>query len=61
VDAEPSADAICAAIAAGRVDVVARPLSPWDAASIMADLMLNRSNGPQAQPRDVLAPGTLAS
>lgn len=58
VDAEPDADAICAAIAAGRVELVARPLSPWDAASIMGDLTFNK--GPrQAQPRDVLAPGTL--
>jgi len=61
VDAEPRADAICAAIAAGRVQVVARPLSPWNAASIIADLMLNGGKGQQAQPRDVLAPGTVVS
>ena len=58
VDAEPTADAICAAIAAGRVELVAQPLSPWDAASIMGDLLFN--NGPrQRQRRDVLASGTL--
>lgn len=58
VDAEPSADAICAAVAAGRVELVAQALFPWEAASIMADLMLNGSKG---RPQDVLAPGTLAS
>jgi predicted metal-dependent phosphoesterase TrpH len=61
VDAEPSADAICAAIAAGRVQVVAQPLSPWEAGSIVAELMFNFGKGRQARARDVLAPGTLAS
>jgi predicted metal-dependent phosphoesterase TrpH len=60
VDAEPNADAICAAVAAGRVEVVANPLSPWDAAAIMADLMFNRSPR-TTQPRDVLASGSLAT
>jgi predicted metal-dependent phosphoesterase TrpH len=41
VDAEPTPDAICAAIAAGRVDVVARPHSPFTAARLMADLTLD--------------------
>jgi hypothetical protein len=39
VDAEPNADAICAAIAAGRVQVVARPLSTLTATRLMADLV----------------------
>jgi predicted metal-dependent phosphoesterase TrpH len=39
VDAAPDADAICAAIAAGRVEVVARPLSPFTAGRVMADLL----------------------
>jgi predicted metal-dependent phosphoesterase TrpH len=59
VDAEPNADAICAAVAAGRVEVVARPLSTWEAASIMADLTLRKPGQRRAQPQDVLAPGTI--
>jgi hypothetical protein len=39
VDAEPEADAICAAISAGRVQVVARPLSIFTAGRLMADLV----------------------
>jgi len=39
VDAEPSPDAICAAIAAGRVRVVSRPLSVADAAAVMGSLL----------------------
>lgn len=39
VDAEPRADAICDAIAAGRVQVVAQPLSMFTAARIMTDLV----------------------
>src|SRR5207247_584332 len=39
VDAEPDADAICAAIAAGRVQVVAKPLSIFTAARLMAALV----------------------
>lgn len=40
IDAPPDADAICAAIAAGRVRVEAMPL-PWgDAAAIMTELLL---------------------
>jgi predicted metal-dependent phosphoesterase TrpH len=38
VDATRDADAICAAIAAGRVEVVARPLSLFTAGRLMADL-----------------------
>lgn len=38
VDAEPSADAICHAIRAGRVEVAARPLSLLTAAALMAEL-----------------------
>jgi predicted metal-dependent phosphoesterase TrpH len=60
VDAEPNPDAICTAIAAGRVQVVATPLSPWAAASIVADMTFNK--GPrQPRPQEVLAPGTFAS
>jgi predicted metal-dependent phosphoesterase TrpH len=39
IDAEPEADAICAAVVAGRVEVVATPLSLWTAARTMADLL----------------------
>src|SRR5207253_1916173 len=39
VDAEPDADAICAAIAAGRVQVVARPLSMFTAVRLMTALV----------------------
>lgn len=39
VDAEPDADAICAAILAGKVEVVARPLSWIDAGGLMIDLL----------------------
>jgi hypothetical protein len=38
VDAEPNAAAICEAIAAGRVRVVARPLSMFGAVRLMAEL-----------------------
>jgi predicted metal-dependent phosphoesterase TrpH len=38
VDAEPNAASICEAIAAGRVQVVARPLSLYRAVRLMADL-----------------------
>jgi len=41
VDAEPGADAICDAIAAGRVQVVARPLSMLTAAWIVTDLVVS--------------------
>jgi predicted metal-dependent phosphoesterase TrpH len=47
VDAPPDADAICAAVAAGRVAVQATPL-PWsDAAAIMIDLLAWRPAGPR--------------
>jgi predicted metal-dependent phosphoesterase TrpH len=39
VDAAPDPDAICAAIAAGRVEVKARPLSPFTAGRLMADIL----------------------
>jgi predicted metal-dependent phosphoesterase TrpH len=49
VDAPRDAGAICAAVAAGRVSVVSRPLSWTEAAGIMADLSGWRSHtGPQA-------------
>jgi predicted metal-dependent phosphoesterase TrpH len=48
VDAERDAGAICAAVAAGRVSVVSRPLSWAEAAGIMAHLAGWRSRtGPQ--------------
>jgi predicted metal-dependent phosphoesterase TrpH len=40
VDAAPHADDICAAIAAGRVQVVTRPLSWTEAAGILSDVCL---------------------
>lgn len=46
VDAEPDPGAICAAVAAGRVQVVARPLSWLAAAGIMADV-LSEVRGPR--------------
>jgi predicted metal-dependent phosphoesterase TrpH len=39
VDAAPDADAICAAVAAGRVQFEARPLSTFTAGRLMTDLM----------------------
>ena len=49
VDAAPDADAICAAVAAGRVRVEATPISWRDAASIMTDLLAWRlTAGPRA-------------
>jgi predicted metal-dependent phosphoesterase TrpH len=42
VDADPDADAICTAIAEGRVQVVATPLSLPMAARIMTDLLTRR-------------------
>ena len=39
VDAEPDADAICEAVRAGRVEVVAKPLRTIDAGMLMADLL----------------------
>jgi len=41
IDARPDADAICAAIVAGRIQVVAQPLSPFTAGRLMADLLLD--------------------
>jgi predicted metal-dependent phosphoesterase TrpH len=38
VDAEPDADAICAAVLAGKVEVVARPLSWMEAGGLLAEL-----------------------
>jgi predicted metal-dependent phosphoesterase TrpH len=40
IDAEPHADAICDAIAAGRTRVECRPLSPIDAGSVMGSLII---------------------
>ena len=48
VDAAPDADAICAAVIAGRVEVVARPLSPFAAGRIMTDLMIDTVLPPRA-------------
>ena len=41
IDATPDAEAICAAIAAGRLQVVAQPHSPFTAGRLMADLALD--------------------
>lgn len=50
VDAEPDADAICAAIRAGRVAVEARPLTTMQAVSVFSELLadsLTRALAPQ--------------
>lgn len=39
VDAEPDADAICAAVAAGRLRVVSRALSATEAAAVMGSML----------------------
>ena len=50
VEADPCPDAICEAIAAGRVSVVARPLTWREATSILGDLFGWRTDaGPQVQ------------
>lgn len=41
VDAEPTADAICAAIRAGRVEFEARPLSWIEAGGVISELVLD--------------------
>ena len=41
IDARPDANGICAAIAAGRIQVVAQPLSPFTAGRLMTDLLLD--------------------
>ena len=61
VDAEPSPDAICEAIAAGRVRVVTTPLSVFTAARVFADLaastLLPRRVGTASTPQTVRTPG----
>ena len=47
VDAEPHADAICAAIAAGRVRVESRPLTWTEATRTMASLLLGMPRAPK--------------
>jgi predicted metal-dependent phosphoesterase TrpH len=49
VDAEPDASAICAAVAAGKVQVVANPLRTVDAVSIFSELVLQRPGVPGRQ------------
>ena len=56
IDAAPHADAICAAIRAGRVQVVAQPLSPFTAGRLMADLLLDCVRPPLAAGSLTLAP-----
>ena len=56
VDAAPDADAICAAIAAGRVEVVARPHSPFTAGRLMADLALDSLRKLRAPDRPTPSP-----
>jgi predicted metal-dependent phosphoesterase TrpH len=51
VDAEPTADAICAAIAAGRVQVVATPHSIFTAARLMAVLIASTVLPRRHEPR----------
>ncbi len=56
IDAAPDADAICAAITAGRVQVVAQPLSPFTAGRLMADLTLDSVRKLRAPDRPALIP-----
>ena len=61
VDAEPNAAAICEAIVAGRVRVVARPLSLFGATRLMADLdsgQLHPAPSPGVRPRNGASPGS---
>jgi predicted metal-dependent phosphoesterase TrpH len=58
VDAEPDADAICAAIRSGRVEVQTRPLSAVEAGTYFGRLMLGGLHAPRsgrALPADDLA------
>ncbi len=55
IDAAPEADAICAAIAAGRVQIVAKPHSPITAGRLMADLMLDSVRKLRAPDRPISA------
>src|SRR6266550_99801 len=63
VDAEPNAVAICAAIAAGRVQVVSQPLSMLTATRLMADLvastLLPRPDARTIRTRTVRTPRTI--
>jgi predicted metal-dependent phosphoesterase TrpH len=63
VDAEPDPDAICDAIAAGRVQVVARPLSIFTATRLMADLvgstLLPRRDARTIRTRTIRTPRTI--
>jgi hypothetical protein len=63
VDAAPNPDAICAAIAAGRVTVCRRPLALVDAGGIMASLFLAElSRGaPEPSKRVPVRPGVPAA
>ena len=45
IDADPDPDAICAAVAAGRVSAEAKPLSWPDALAIMTDLLITATLG----------------
>ena len=56
IDAAPDADAICAAIAAGRVQVVAQPLSPFTAGRLMADLALDSVRKLRTPDRPIVVP-----
>jgi predicted metal-dependent phosphoesterase TrpH len=57
VDAEPDADSICEAIAAGRVEVMAEPLSMVTAARIMTPLLFGELKGRlHAPPRPASPP-----
>jgi predicted metal-dependent phosphoesterase TrpH len=63
VDAEPTPDAICEAIAAGRVRVVTTPLSVFTAARLFTDLVVStlvpRTARTAGTPRTVRTPGTI--
>lgn len=66
VDADRDPDAICDAIAAGRVSVVSRPLSPAGAARVLFDLFMPRASTSRparapAAPSAVRPPRTASS
>ena len=61
IDAEPNADAICAAIRDGRVQVEARPISWASAISIMADLKVSEILPPGFWQEQESTPSVVAS
>jgi predicted metal-dependent phosphoesterase TrpH len=56
IDAEPSADAICDAVRAGRVEIRTRPLSTWEAARFFGKLLLKTPDAVPAGARTPVTP-----